>query len=744
MDSGSTRPVSRVNTGMYNDTKWNERNMRGDEQREGPRTVRFGIFEVDLAAGELRREGTLVKLQDQPFRLLALLLERPGAVVTREELRAALWPDGSFVDFEYGVNTAVKKVRNALGDSVENPRFVQTIPRKGYRFIAPAAHEAPSPATAAAPSVVASTKRRRTWMIAAALAALTGSGLWLVRQAPAPGPASLPVPLTTYPGSEWSAAFSPDGRQVAFAWNGVREDNYDIYLKTNGSDSPTRLTTDPASDLSPAWSPDGHRIAFLRDLGRGRVAVMMVPAAGGPEVKIAETSAPLFPYYRNLAFSPDGNWLITADLGADAPGREARPAGLFLYSVENGSRRPLTLPPAGYYADTNPALAPDGRSLAFLRGPEFLSEDLYVLPLDRNYSASGEPRRLTSWNRFTLNPAWTADGRGIIVAAGERDNTHLWRVPVSGRGRASIVASAGDGAMLAAFASDGRLAFTRARRHISIWTLDLAASRKTGSWLSRWPASSSGIDANPRFSPDGRRVAFVSNRTGTYQIWIANTDGSGAFQLTSITASLVGCPSWSPDGSTILFDGSKDGHFEGYAISAAGGTPRRLMGSSGQDGVASFSRDGQWIYFTSNRTGEFQIWRMPAQGGEAVQWTRRGGRVARESVDGRHLYFAKPLPDGYSLWRMPAAGGEETQVLKSVLAFSFDVTKSGIYYVDRPGLDGLSPMYFYSFAAGRSTQLAAASLQGANGISVSSDGLTLIRSQTTEAGADLMVMENIR
>jgi len=128
-----------------------------------------------------------------------------------------------------------------------------------------------------------------------------------------------------------------------------------------------------------------------------------------------------------------------------------------------------------------------------------------------------------------------------------------------------------------------------------------------------------------------------------------------------------------------------------------------------------------------------------------VQWTRRGGRVSRESVDGQYLYFALPMPEGWaSLWRMPAAGGEETKVLESVLGFSFDVTKSGIYYVDRPGLDGLCQMYFYDFATGRSTQLAAASLPGANGLSVSPDGLTLIRGQTTETGADLMVMDNFR
>src|SRR6266849_5763860 len=111
MDNGCIRSGLSMNTGMYNETDWHNRNMSGDEQRDVPRIVRFGIFEADLAAGELRREGTIIKLQDQPFRLLSLLLEHPGAIITREELRAALWPDGSFVDFEYGVNTAIKKVR---------------------------------------------------------------------------------------------------------------------------------------------------------------------------------------------------------------------------------------------------------------------------------------------------------------------------------------------------------------------------------------------------------------------------------------------------------------------------------------------------------------------------------------------------------------------------------------------------------------------------------------------------------
>jgi Tol biopolymer transport system component/DNA-binding winged helix-turn-helix (wHTH) protein len=720
--------------------------------------VRFGVFEADLAGGELRRGGNPVKLQDQPFRLLVLLLEHPGAIVTREEVRAALWPDGNIVDFDYGVNTAIKKVRCALDDSADNPRFVQTLPRKGYRFIAPVFPEASltAPAPATAPSIAPSTKLPWTWMIAASLAALSVPALWLVRHRPAPSSAGSPVPLTAYPGSEWGAAFSPDNRRVAFAWNGVDQDNYDIYVKTAGVESPTRLTTDHGPDLSPAWSPDGRRIAFLRGLGGCRVGLMIVPAAGGPEVKIAEVLHPrvwghfetndcLPSDYRNLAFSRDGNWLITSDREAGAPGQYSPRTGLVLFSVADGSRRPLTLPPPTDAVDMNPAVSPDGRTVAFIRGPDRSSE-LFVLALDSSLSPSGEPRRLTSWKRFTANPAWTTDGREIIVASGEFEKTRLWRVPWSGGAETSAITSAGDFATLPAFAPDGRLAFTHTGWNLSIWALDLSASPNISSKLRPWPASSSLRDSSPRFSPDGRHVVFVSNRSGAYEVWMANADGSSTLQLTSISAPFAGSPSWSPDGSTVLFDATNKGRFEVYAIKAAGGTPRRMMGSSGEDdAVASFSADGRWIYFASNRTGEFQIWRMPATGGRAVQWTRRGGHVSRESQDGRYLYFAKvPQDRPASLWRMPANGGEEAQVLESVWAYAWEVAKRGIYYEVPPGNDGHRAMFFHSFATGRTSQFADGGMRPGEGIAVSPDEMTLLRGQSTGIGADLMLLKDFR
>ena len=122
-----------------------------------PRMVRFATFEADLSAKELRKAGVKIKVHGQPFEVLAMLLEQPGKIVPREELKQKLWPTDTFVDFDHGVNTAIKRLREALGDSAENPRFVETIPRRGYRFIAPVEPPAAAPAvkpeaTAASPS----------------------------------------------------------------------------------------------------------------------------------------------------------------------------------------------------------------------------------------------------------------------------------------------------------------------------------------------------------------------------------------------------------------------------------------------------------------------------------------------------------------------------------------------------------------------------------------------------------------
>ncbi|MCP5114949.1 MAG: winged helix-turn-helix transcriptional regulator, partial [bacterium] len=219
--------------------------------------VRFGVFEVDFAAAELRKRGRRVKLEAQPFQVLSVLVRRPGELVTREELQRELWPGDTFVEFDHSLNTAVKKIRQALDDSPRNPRYIETAPRRGYRFIGETAPQTTSEERPSPP-------RPWRWVAGmAVIAVVAATAAWFAaRQGSSDGEPFQVVPLTTYPGDEQRPSFSPDGAEVACQWN--RDGNWDIFVKQIGVEEPFQLTDDPADELGPAWSPLGDQIAFVR------------------------------------------------------------------------------------------------------------------------------------------------------------------------------------------------------------------------------------------------------------------------------------------------------------------------------------------------------------------------------------------------------------------------------------------------------------------------------------------------
>jgi eukaryotic-like serine/threonine-protein kinase len=220
--------------------------------------------------------------------------------------------------------------------------------------------ESDSGTLSAAPTRQQRPRRRLVWAgaLLAAFTLVLGT-LWFMRPPGKTAEAALnPVPLTTYPGFQLRPSFSPDGNQVAFAWDGEKQNNFDIYVKMIGTNGPPlRLTTDAASDSSPAWSPDGRFVAFLRDLPSGKTAVLLIPAIGGLERKIAEIFTSSRP-----AWSPDGNWLAINEKDS-----EIGPFALSLLSVDTGEKRRLTSPPKQSFGDFDPAFSPDGRSLALSR-----------------------------------------------------------------------------------------------------------------------------------------------------------------------------------------------------------------------------------------------------------------------------------------------------------------------------------------------------------------------------------------
>jgi len=225
----------------------------------GTKLFRFGAFEFDSQTGELRKNGVRIRLPDQSCKILIALLQRPGELVSREELRQPVWQDGTFVDWDHGLNLAVARLRQALGDRVERPRYVETLPRKGYRFAfqeEAAVEQSQSTEVALEQGISRrpTARRRFAWRWPAALALTAGIAIVIfrVQHVTQPPPFLTAAPLTSYVGAQSSPSFSPDGDQVAFSWNGEKQDNFDIYVKQIGVEAPLRLTTDPGADLSPA------------------------------------------------------------------------------------------------------------------------------------------------------------------------------------------------------------------------------------------------------------------------------------------------------------------------------------------------------------------------------------------------------------------------------------------------------------------------------------------------------------
>jgi Tol biopolymer transport system component/DNA-binding winged helix-turn-helix (wHTH) protein len=709
-----------------------------------PHTIRFGVFELALRAGELRRQGVKVKLQEQPFDVLLMLLEHPGRVVTREELQKKLWPADTFVDFEHGINAAVKRLREALDDSADNPRFVETLARRGYRFIAPVDVGAGLVPAQGRPQ--GAPLRIRRWAMVLLVAAIAAAlGIWIFQSRKQRSEAPLiPVPLTSYPGYEGYPSFSPDGTQVAFQWCTEEPSaNCDIYVKQIGVEPPSRLTTDPAEDFSPAWSPDGQFIAFLRKSSADTVALILLPQRGGQERVLGESDITIggLLYGPYLAWTPDSKWLALpwGELGKPA-------TGLFLLNVETRETRRLT----ASFLDNAPAFSPDGRTLAFNRAGSILVPGLdliYVLHLTRDYQPEGEPEQVApaaeSFQNF--GTAWSPDGKDIVFSSGYAANAGLWRAAAVAGAKPRRLAFASEGASAPAVSRQGnRLAYVLTKTDANIWRIDLRSRGQNPGIPARLIVSTRG-EESPAYSPGGKRIAFISDRSGAYEIWVCASDGSNPVQLTAFGGELVSAPKWSPDGQNIAFAAAPGGNQDLYVISANGGPPRRMTTHPAGDGWPYWSRDGQSLYFKSNRTGSSEIWKMPAAGGAAVQITRHGGEAPQESPDGKFVYYEKGWPARCSVWRVAAAGGEEAKVLEPTHLYAgWTVGKQGIYFFTPPDEMGRSDLCLYKFATGQTSKILTIERNVGYRIAVSPDERTILYGQYDQAGSDLMLVENFR
>ena len=588
------------------------------------------------------------------------------------------------------------------------------------------------------------TRWRRAGTALTVLIIISGAATWFYASKNLKGGQSHAnvVPFTSSTGQKSDPVFSPGGNEIAYTWKGENDDNSDIYVKLIGAGGPLRLTSSPADEYCPAWSPDGRYIAFMRSGPSGDRAYYLIPALGGAERKIGEAYGERQRYQQLygdvhddcLAWSRDGKYLLVADRVAPEDARSS----ILLLSVEDGQRRVLISQPAPYVA--NPVRSPDGNMIAYVQGAGFVAGDIYVAPV-----SGGPPRRVTADGRSLNGLAWTADGKEIVFASNRGGLWRLWRVSASG-GTPELVTGIGEGAGAPTVSPRGdRLAYVQAGADANLWRTAGPASKGRRAAPVKVIASSR-QDWEGVFSPDGKRIAFGSDRSGSFEIWICNGDGTNQAQLTSLKAADAGSSSWSPDGKTIAFDARLEGHGDIFVINADGGSPRRLTTEPVENNVPTWSRDGKWIYFSSNRTGSWQIWKIPAVGGSAIQVTRKGGFRAEESSDAKFLYVWVE-GDGGTIWRMRLSGEETvTRILQGVSAFAWwRIAPDGIYFVD--GSTTPARVRFFHLATKRVKTITTLDLgysHPALGFDVSPDGQWILFKRVDQVASDIMVVENFR
>jgi Tol biopolymer transport system component len=627
---------------------------------------------------------------------------------------------GKGLDFEAAADPIVRvdarRLRDRLREyyaSAPHDPVVISVPKGSYtaRF---EIHQTTGPATPdLAPDGVeprASSLQRFVW-IAGAAVVLIGAIAWFVVRNGTPSASAVRLlTVTSFPGSEASPTFSPDGNFVAFSWTGPDfTADADLWVKAVDGDALRRLTDTPSvNEVAPSWSPDGLQIAFVRFESGANRGVHLISALGGSVRKVSDSGS-------RPTWLPDSQSLVFDDVAAGS-----RTAVQFVLAT--GVRRRLTIPPRGF-VDVSPKVSPDGRTLAFLRYPanwvsrpgDMTRGGLFVVPM-----AGGTPMRLDDRASGVGGPEWTPDGREVLYPRWDASGVKLFRVAAAG---GSPVPAAGlppsPYAVSTSRARSGgtfRVALVDARSDSGLRMIDLAP--QSGGRLSAWTAfcDSTRLDWPGRFSRDGSRVSFTSDRNGLSEILIANRDGSGLRTLTTFDGGSVGLASWSADGRFLVFDAvDPKNRTDLYIVGADGGPVRRLTDTDEAEVNAEWSRDGRWIYYASDASGRSEIWKIPAAGGSPVQLTKEGGMDPRESPDGKSIYFLE-RPSGNSFWfattlkRVSIDGGIASTVLSGLTRGRWDITDTGVAFLT--GAAGLAPdpatpdaLEFYSFADGRTRRL---------------------------------------
>jgi Tol biopolymer transport system component len=580
---------------------------------------------------------------------------------------------------------------------------------------------------------------RLSWLLAIAgmlfCSAIFGALWWSTRQE-SPAISFLRVtPLTSFPGRAFQPSISPDGKKVAFVWDGA-SGSFGIYvMQVEGR--PLRITPDGADYSRPTWSPDGQTLAYLRS--RDSVTdVMAIDVPGGRERKLFSLRSPVENHWdsdpthivgdRGPAWTADGKAILVSELDADQ-----HQLAIFEHDLQSGAIRQLTHP-EGDASDYSPKVSADGSSVVFVRSISNSASDLFLTP-----RMGGATRRLTTEHADIRGVAWLGDSRRLLFSSNRSGFYTLWTYDLQHRSIGAVMTSGQSATEPSATPDGGRGVYTDSSIDANVRRIALGERPDSAAEVL---FDSSRRNNSAQYSPDGRQIAFTSDRTGSWELWTANADGSGEEQITHFNGPMVGTVHWSPDNKSIVFDARPNGNSNIFIYSTEDGRIRPLSQNAFSEKQPFWSHDGKWIYFNSDRDARPALWKSSPTGTNARMICDEDVGDPQESSDGKEIYFTTGKK---GLWRINSNGGiplpvpglEELQPHRL-----WQLRADVIYFIDPQNAS--REIQIYDLATGR-TSVAAYLTVGAVGdtpsLSVSPDARWALISQEDQARSDIMLLE---
>ena len=739
-------------------------------------TYEFGDFRLDPARRLLTRsDGRAIEITSKAFDALTHLVAHAGTPVARSELAGALWPRTIVED--NSLSKLIVTLRRALGETDEH-RYIATLPGRGYQFVAAVRRVEAQPFTepetaqsartagqsmGLSPTDLPPQRRGPVFVIASivvvSLAAVAFAALRFAPARPGAGgagtstPLGTPVhvtPITSRTGYELAPTLSPDGESVAFSWDGQGGDR-NLYVTRIGGSGMSRLTDAAEPDRFPAWSPDGAHIAFLREMGPDSFDLMVVPAPGGRERRFRNVHVRPTAVYASpmVTWSDFGEAVVFTTRSGD---EVASSHHLYQLSIASGETVQLTAGDNVY--DTSPAVSADGRRLAFVRhdGSSVHGRGTLMVQSLSGDAAAQKPVEVhvpsTPGNATAAyvihSPSWSRDGRFLTFVLG----TDLleWelgapasRVVYPGTGRLGGLTLAGDVSAITMVRDGGRARAVVASidRSSDIFALPLAPAthEAIGPPAPRFPSSAG--ETHPRFSPDGRRVAFVSARDGLSDVWVGAADASEPWRITDMQSRIVGFPRWSPDGRRIAFHAFDGSERQIYFVDPEAGAPQRIAAGC----CLEWSRDGEHLYVT-DLGADHTISRIRVADGQRERLF--AGGFPGLTADGSTLLYGKV--GERSIYARAVSGDvrnnpEQLLVTDSSYPSATAATIDGFFYVRYSSASERGQIRFYDYATRRTRAIADVPAGVGEVLTLSPDGTELLYAAQSESGADLWLLD---